>query len=336
MRTITGGGAFTRQNIIDLNANFAKSGTPFTPGNLIYCAPSNANLSQPPDGSADRPFTDLPSAYGAARNGMNDIVLLVGNGGTGASVRPTSTVTWAKDATHLVGYAAPSNNTRARITTLSGNTAFASFFKVTATGCIFENFSLFNDNAIANQLTWIDEGGRNSYNGVNFGGMADATSAADAGSRILKLGGQTTSSGENLFTDCTFGLDTIARSAANASIEFSTNSKRNVFVDCKFVIRATAATPLMLKSSGTNPLETYQLFVRPLFINQQAGGSGTTLSAVATLAAAGNGQLILEYPTRYNITDWGTDATSNGQIFLDGPATGTTDDIGRGAVAIAS
>ncbi len=336
MRTITGGGSFTRQNIIDLNANFAQAGTPFTPGNLIYCSPANGSLVKPQDGSAEQPFTDLATAYAAGRNGKNDIVLLVGDGTTSASVRPTATVTWAKNALHLVGYAAPSNNTRARIATLSGNTAFATFIKVTATGCIFENFSLFNDNAIANQITWTDEGGRNCYNGVNFGGLADATSAADAGSRILKLGGQTTSSGENLFTNCTFGLDTIARSAANASIEFSTNSKRNVFIDCKFVSRATAATPIYIKSSGTNPLETYQLFVRPAFINQQSGGSGTTLTGVATLAAAGNGQVVLVSPSRFNVTDWGTDATSLAQIFLDGAATGATDDIGRGAVAIAT
>ena len=37
MQIITGGGSLTRQNIIDLNGNFAEAGAPFTPGNLIYC-----------------------------------------------------------------------------------------------------------------------------------------------------------------------------------------------------------------------------------------------------------------------------------------------------------
>ena len=161
-------------------------------------------------------------------------------------------------------------------------------------------------------------------------------SVTSAGSRILVLGGQTTSSGENLFVNCTFGVDTQARSAANASIEFSTNSKRNVFVDCKFVARCTASTPIFLKSSGTNPLETYQLFINPVFWNQAANGSGTTLAAVATLAASGNGNVVLRNPSRFLITDWGTDATSLAQIYVDGAATGATDDIGRGAVAIAS
>lgn len=333
-RSVTGGGAFTRQNIEQINDNFARLFAMVTPGNIIYCDPAATGQAQQ-DGSEDHPYTSLVTAYSKTRTGKNDIVFLVGNGGTGASARITSTLTLDRNAAHVFGIAAPSNNTRARITTVSGATAFAGFVTVTGTGSMFTNFSLFNDNASASQITWLDQGGRNSYQGINFGGMGDATSAADAGSRILKLGGSG-ASGENLFVDCTIGLDTVARSAANASVEFAGNSNRNVFIDCKFPIRATAATPLILKSSGTNPLETYQLFVRPQFINQQANGSGTTLTGVATLAASGNGNVILVRPSRFNITDWGTDATSLAQIYVDGPATGATDDIGRGAVAIAS
>ena len=60
----------------------------------------------------------------------------------------------------------------------------------------------------------MDSGGRNFYSNVNFGGMGDAASAADAGSRSIKI-----TSGENTFDNCSFGLDTVARSAANANIE---------------------------------------------------------------------------------------------------------------------
>jgi hypothetical protein len=332
---VSGGGTFTRQNIEQINDNFARLFALVTPGNIIYCNPAGTGTASQ-DGSEDHPYTSLVQAYSNTRNGMNDIVFLVGDGGTGASARPTSTLTLDRNAAHLFGVAAPSNNTRARIATLSGNTAFASFVSVTGTGSMFANFALFNDNAVASQITWTDAGGRNSYQDVNFGGMADATSAADAGSRILKLGASSGASGENLFVNCTFGLDTIARSAANATIEFTTGSKRNKFVDCFFPSRCTASTPIHMISSGTNPLETYQLFINPVFWNQQANGSGTTLAAVATLAASGNGNVILVNPTRFNITDWGTNATSLAQIYVDGAATGATDDIGRGAVAIAS
>lgn len=333
-RHVTGGGSFTRQNIEQINDNFARLFAFVTPGNIIYCNPGATGTS-PQDGSEDKPYTSLVQAYSTSRNGMNDIVFLVGDGATGATARITSTLTLDRNAAHLFGIASASNNTRARISTLSGATAFAQFVTVTGTGCLFSNFSVFNDNAIAAQITWTDQGGRNSYQGVQFQGMGDATSAANADSRIVKLGGSG-ASGENLFVDCVFGVDTIARSAANASIEFAGSSKRNVFRRPVFVARCSASTPLFLTSSGTNPLETYQRLEEPLFINQQANGSGTTLAAAATLAAAGNGNVILIRPSRFNVTDWGTNATSNGQIYVDGPATGATDDIGRGAVAIAS
>ena len=331
---ISGGGAFTRQNIESINDNFARLFATVTPGQAIYCNPG-ATSGATQDGSEDKPYTSLPIAYAKTRTGKNDIVFLVGDGATGASFRPTDTLTFANNATHIFGIGAPSYNPRARIATLSGATAFAAFIKVTGTGSMFSNLGIFNDNAIAAQITWQDQGGRNYYNGVMFGGMADATSAADAGSRILKLGGSG-ASGENVFENCTFGLDTIARSAANATIEFAGGSKRNVFRDCLFPSRCTASTPIHMISSGSNPLETFQLFVNPVFWNMPANGSGTALAAVATLAASGNGNVVLRNPSRYNITDWGTNATSNAQIYVDGAATGATDDIGRGAVAIAS
>jgi hypothetical protein len=277
----------------------------------------------------------LAKAYDKCANGRNDAVVIVGDGGTGNSVRLTSTFTWAKNATHLLGAAPASNNTRARITTRSGASAFADFFVVTGTGCLFSNFSVFNDNAIAAQITWADQGGRNSYVGVALQGMGDTTSAGNGDSVILELGGAS-ASGENLFVDCTIGLDTRARGAANHSVEFIGNSKRNVFSGCVFPVIASASTPLILGSSGTNPLETYQRCERCVFINQQSGGSGTTLAAVGTVAAAGNGQVIFTNCSRFDICDWGTESTSLAQMFVDGPATGATDDIGRGAVAIAT
>ena len=331
---VTGGGVFTRQNIESINDNFARLFATITPGNIIYCSPG-ATGTATQDGSEDKPYTSLVTAYSKARTSKNDIIFLVGDGTTAASARITSTLALSKNAVHIFGVGAPSYNPRARIATLSGATAFANFVTVSGTGSMFCNFSLFNDNAVATQITWADSGGRNYYGGIQFGGMGDATSAADAGSRVVKLGGSG-ASGENIFDNCTIGLDTAARSAANASVEFAGSSKRNVFVNCRFPTRATAATPLMIKSSGTNPLETFQLFNRCQFIAQQSGGSGTTLSGVATLAASGNGQVIMEYCSRYNITDWGTDATSLAQIFVDGPAVGATDDVGRGSVAIAS
>ena len=331
---ITGGGSFTRQNIEAINDNFGQLFASITPGNTIYCNPGASGVENQ-DGSEDKPYTSIVTAYGAARTGKNDVIFLVGDGSTAASARITSNLALSKNAVHIFGVGAPSYNPRARIATLSGASAFAAFITVTGSGSIYANFGIFNDNAIAAQITWQDQGGRNYYQGVMFGGMGDSTSAASATSRVLKLGGSG-ASGENIFDGCTIGLDTMARSAANASVEFAGSSKRNVFRNCRFPAIASASTPLYLTSSGTNPLETFQLFENCAFINQQANGSGTTLAAVATLAASGNGNVILRNCSRFNVTDWGTNATSLAQIYVDGAATGATDDIGRGAVAIAT
>jgi len=231
---ITGGGAFTRRNIEDINDNFARIFALTTTGRAIYCDPASGATGVQ-DGSEDHPYTQLTDAFGAAATGKNDIIFLVGNGGTTASARLTSNLAWNKNAVHLFGIAAPSYNTRARVTTLSGTSAFAAFVTVTGTGCLFSNFAIFNDNAIAAQITWTEQGGRNFYNGIQFGGMGDGTSAHSTSSRIMVLGGSG-ASGENRFVDCTFGIDTSltpGRDVANATIEFVGSSKRNVFQNCQ-------------------------------------------------------------------------------------------------------
>ena len=258
--------------------------------------------------------------------GLNDICILVGDGGTTGTARVSSTLVWSKNACHLIGVAPRTLNNRARIGVLSGTTAYANFVQVTASGCMFKNFSMFNDNAIAGQITWADSGGRNSYDDVWFGGMGDQTSADSATSRILKL----TGTGEHTFSNCIIGLDTIQRGAANASVEFGGGSKRNRFIDCEFNMTCDATTPLFILSSGTNPLETFQLFRRCIFHNPNPQSSASLLAAVATLPINGNGRLIMDFCSRYGVTDWGANADSNAQIYVNGPA------VGGGVVAIAT
>lgn len=280
-------------------------------------------------------LANLHEAHSRMTAGQDDTAVILSDGTTSATARIIETLTWSKNACHIIGLGAPSMNPRSRIASLSTITAFATFIKVTASGCRFQNFSIFNDYAIANQVTWWDDGGRNYYKGVLFGGMGDATSIASVGSRVLKLGGGS-ASGENLFEDCIIGIDTQGRTAANANIEFSTGSKRNIFRRCYINMRAADTDPLFIISSGVNPLETWQIFDHCIFHNPYPHSSASLLAAVATLAANGNGRLIMEYCTRYGTTDWGTDATSNLQIHVDGPAVGATDDVGRGSVAIAT
>jgi hypothetical protein len=273
--------------------------------------------------SLDNPLSTLAEAHDRMTAGQDDIACIVGDGTTTGSTRLPEALTWSKNACHIIGLGPRSYNPRARISTLSGAATFADFITVTASGCKFKNFSIFNDNAIAAQRTWVDRGGRNEYEDVFFGGMGDATSAHDTGSRVLVLGG-TGASGENRFRRCTIGLDTslgAGRDVANATIEFAGGSKRNVFEDCLIVASAKATTMLHILSSGVNPLETFQMFRRCCFHNPYPQSSALLMAAVATLAANGNGRLIMEYCTRFGATKWGTDATSLAQIY-ELPASG--------------
>ena len=306
-------------------------------GKSIYVDPVNG-LDTNDGVSPTSAYKTLPQAYALGTAGANDTIYLMSDGSTTGTARLTSTLTWAKRNLHLIGVCAPSYNPRARISTLSGATAFANFITVTATGCQFANFSIYNDNAVAAQKTWTEKGGRNAYSGILFGGMGDGTSAHSTSSRIMELGGSG-ASGENTFTGCTFGIDTSlspGRDVANATIEFIVGSKRNVFTDCKFVTSAKATTVIHVKSSGSNPLETFQWFKNCAFHNTYPHSSGSLMAAVATLAASGNGNLVLENSTRWGITDWGTDSTSLAQIFTSGPAAGSGSTSGQVIVAAAT
>lgn len=294
MIPITGGGAFTRQNIADLNANFAAT-LPFTPGNIIYLYPSSPNLALPPDGTIQRPFTDLTSAYGAGRTGKNDVIALVGNGASSGSARLSAGFTWAKNALHLIGVAAPGlSSQRARIAPTSGVTAFANFFTLSANGCYVQGVQFFQGftTGTTSQICMTVTGDYNVFQNCHFAGMADAESANSAGSRNLKIG--SAGSGENLFQDCTIGVDTIARTAANASIELAGGTPRNVFRRCQTLTYPTGSGSgaLTILGTGNACVDRVNVFDDCLFLSAIKSGSGTTMTVLGSFTTNAPGGLI--------------------------------------------
>jgi len=335
MRTISGGGVLTNKNISDLNANFAEALGLITLGNIIYCQPSATGV-QTQDGSQDNPYTDLPTAWSKAVGGQNDVIVLVGNGAANGSARLSTGMTWSKDAVHLIGLCSPvAVSQRARIAPTSGATAFTPFFTVSANGCIFKNIQWFHgfDTGTTAQINMVVTGSRNYFADCHIAGMGDQTSADSATSRSLKLGGS--GAGENVFDRCTIGLDTVTRGAANASVEFTGGAVRNLFRDCIFPFMCDATTPLGLIGSAASCMDRWNIFEDCVFFNA-IGSTSTTMAALATFPASPGGLVVLKNPSRFGITDWGTDANSLAAVYVDGAATGATDDIGRGAVAIAT
>ena len=293
------------------------------------------------DGSSpETPFATIYAGYNAATAGNNDVSVLIGNGSTSGTARmstalaqsvvstaTTGTITWAKNATHLIGVTAPTGvANRARFAPPTGTYTAATFgnsgnmFNVTASGCIFANFSVFNGFSTGNaaQIAWIDAGGRNYYSDVQFGGFGDTQSAQGANARALKV-----TSGENTFVNCTVGLDTVTRTVANSNLELANAAARNKFVNCDFPIMTSSATTLAVLGSAAGAIDRWTKFQNCMFYNAVDSAS-TTISAVASLNAAAGGSLVFNSSTAVGATKWG-DAGALANSYVDNaPPTAAT------------
>lgn len=320
MQTITGGGAFTRGNIDAINGNFSllQSLIGGGAGNILYLNPASGNTDLPADGSESKPYTTLDAAYTAARSGKNDIILLVGDGTTSATARVNSAFTWAKDALHLIGVCSPVlYSQRARIAPTSTTTAFTPFFTISGNGCVFQNIAWFHGFATGttSQINMVVTGSRNYFQNCHIAGMGDAESAASAGSRSLKIGSG--GSGENVWVNCVVGLDTVTRTAANASVEFAGATARNVFQNCLFPLMTSAATPLGILGTGNGCVDRHQVFDNCSFINAIKSTS-TVMTVLASFTTASPGGLLLfKQCILLGITDYG-DTNGLANSYIDG------------------
>jgi len=305
-------------------------GLPFT-GNYFFVDPVNGADGNP--GSSELPLATLYGALAKCVSGNNDVVFLVGDGTSTGTARlstagaqtidstaTTGTLTWNKNATHLIGITAPTRvGGRARIAPPTGTYTAATFnatafVNVTGAGCLFANLDVFCGFSTGNasMIAWTDAGGRNAYINVNIQGLGDAASAQGTGARSLKI-----TSSENTFTDCVIGLDTVTRTVANATLEFASGATRNTFQCCDFPFQTSAATPLGIIVSAAAGIDRWTKFDRCAFINNVQSTS-TTMSALATLPASAGGLLLMKDCTLVGITEFGTDATSRGQVYVDG------------------
>ena len=190
---------------------------------------------------------------------------------------------------------------------------------------MFANISIFHGFSTGgtNQIAWTENGGRNAYWNVDFEGMGDAASAADAGSRSLLLTGNV---GENSFVRCNVGLDTVQRGAANASLEFAGGTPRNLFAECTFPFWTSASTPLGILATGASAIDRWQQFKSCQFINCVKSGS-TAMSVLASMTSASPGGLFDFDPncSLIGITKWGdTNALANSYVSQPVPTAATS------------
>ena len=307
-------------------------GAPLFTGNWFFVNPLTGSDGN--TGAADSPFSTIYRAYAATVADHNDVVVLVGSGDTTGTARmsvalaqtivpsaTTGTLTWANNATHLIGMASPIGmNCRARFAPPTGTYTAATFgnsgnmFNVTAQGCYFSNFSVYNgfSTGATGQVAWIENGGRNYYYKVSFQGMNDAASANSTTSNSLAISGV----GENTFESCFIGDDTTARTAANSTVTFTGGSPRNQFTNCKFLAYPTGsgsgATHI---TAGNASTDRETLFDNCVFLNAVKSASGVAMGEAFTLTTPG-GMFVLNQCILAGPTAWET--ASSGFLFNSG------------------
>jgi len=250
-----------------------------TPGNVYFVDPANGNDAN--NGlSIDEAKKTIGSAYSAATSGNNDIIYFIGNATSMTNL--SATLTWAKHYTHLIGVCSPTRTAkRARIFQLPTATGLSPLMNITATGCIFKNFYIFQGVDDATSLINVQvTGGRNYFENVHFAGGGHATQAVDGGAS-LKLNGAE----ENTFVNCTIGVDTIAAATGMMGIVFDGAANRNEFYSCKVRMLAGNTGAGFVEVVDGTGIDRDTIFDNCMFLNTNyanyAMASGFVIPAVA-------------------------------------------------------
>ncbi len=264
-------------------------GIPRGPNSQLFIVDPQVGSDSNPGTTFEQPLLTLQAAHDLCTANQNDAVLLVGGP---TALNPTAGITWSKSYTHLIGLSGdlPGMGQRCRIVNTSGND-LSVLFTLSGSGCIIKNIQFFDgkDNA-ADGACVLVSGDRNYFKNVFVAGMGDATASGPfsrAGSYSLKVSGS-----ENCFDECTIGLDTVARTAANA--ELIVSGARNRFRNSEIRSNSTTAGKFLVKIDSTADLRDVQ-FENCLFFNYSSNwATGITdafnmaISATAFVILRGN------------------------------------------------
>lgn len=273
-------GLFPKQAIEYL----ALQGIPRGPLSQVYIV-DPANGSDSHNGlSFKQPLKTVAAAYALCTDGQNDVVLMVG----GATAdNPTAAITWSKSYTHLVGMSTPiSMGQRCRIVN-NASYDLAVLFTLSGSGCIVKNVQFFDGkDSAADGACVLVSGSRNYFENVFVAGMGHATPAGRAGSY-----GITVSGSENTFENCTFGLDTVVRSAANS--ELIVSGARNRFIGCDLRSNSVTAGKFLAKIDNSAGDLRDTIFKDCLFFNYTTNWANGIDNAISTPAAGSTYFVIL-------------------------------------------
>jgi hypothetical protein len=301
------------------------AGIPFSQNSQYYFV-DPANGSDTNDGKApNRAFAGLETAEDACTANQHDTVFYIA-GSSGNNL--AAALTWDKNYTHLIGICAPTQVAqRARIFQTSTLTAASPLLDITATGCIFKNFYIFQGVADATSLLNVRvTGGRNYFENVHFAGGGHATQAIDGGASLALYGAE-----ECTFVNCTIGVDTIAAATGMMGVRVDTSATRNIFKNCNFTMYAGNAGCGFVEVVDSAGFDRYIIFDNCLFINDAVGFSMTTAFVIPGGMGSATHRIILKDCTGIGFDDW--DSSDRGLIYLNG---GTITGGGNAGLAIVS
>lgn len=278
-------------------------------GDVYFVDPTNGSDGNT-GGSPSQAVKTLSQAVNNATDDNGDIIYILGN----ASVSESS-ITIDKDYITVIGVAAPTMNSRAKISSSSGTSPFVT---ISGSNCAFYNLRIgtFEDVNVCVTVT----GSRNYFNNVTIQGMGIAAAGDDTAGRSLVLSGAE----ECRFVDCTIGLDTIARSTTNAELELKSSATRNEFFNCRFLSFADNAGHKFIKADdAAAACDRYHLFQDCTFINS-IDSTATQMDEAIVAHASLGGHLIIKNSTLVGADDW--DDADTGKVMIDGaaPTAGTS------------
>ena len=265
-----------------------------------------------------QPLSTLSTAHDRMTANQNDTAYVIGNSSASSAnvVSESATLVWSKNLCHIVGVNA-FNRVSQRVSIRAVTNDFTPLVSVTADGCVFANFHVFHGFATDSaQIAWAETGQRNSHFNLHIGGMGAQLAADNTGSRSITVSGD----GERYFKDCTFGLDTVTRGDANATLEFLSQAVRDVFEDCLFVAHTDAATPTHILADSGSDIDRFVYFKNCMFTSL-----GTTLTEVMNISATAGGRIILHDCQEVGATDW--EAVASGNVFVEAAQANNTSGI---------
>lgn len=252
--------------------------------------------------SYSRIHTSLTTAFAHMGTYKYDTLVVMPGGHSSG----TAMLTWSKNYTNIVGYAAPLQfGGRCRITLTEADVATA--FTLSGRGTYLKNLNIQwgAGNASATTGFSVTYSGNcaNLFENVAFEGPNSATEGA-AAFKVLNF-----ASGcqDIQLKNCYIGSFTAAANQSSGSlIYFAGDQARMRFENCTVVANSTAdAVPIAF--AGNFSSEGVAEFIRCYFTDSRVASTNTK---VFTAPTAGNGRVAIIDCKSTGYTDWSTQATS--------------------------